>query len=214
MHVTILLLQYSSTSIRMGFFFLVGVGTWGASVSVSRSEICAERRSLLLPIQTNDMGLISAVVCVWRYCYDKQAGRHGSRFPASEASVSMDRSFTCFGGKQSIFCLDWSFCFSFPFFFPSSLRGVLGYDSCFSFLYGPAEEQRELVFLNGPNGLGIARHKGPRRHVTLGIAHVQSLAHDVSTAQIWTGFCVWRADGTAAGTVMCVRETHSIKKKT
>lgn len=66
--------------------------------------------------------------------------------------------------------------------------GVLGTDWGITlvsvFLYGPAEEQREEVFLNGPNGLGIARHKGPRGHVTLGIAHVQSLAHDVSTAQI------------------------------
>jgi hypothetical protein len=105
-------------------------------------------------------------------------------FPASEASVSMDRSFTCFGGKQSIFALIDLFVSVFLFFFPSSLRGVLGYRSCFSFLYGPAEEQREVVFLNGPNGLGIARHKGPRGHVTLGIAHVQGLAHDVSTAQI------------------------------
>jgi hypothetical protein len=61
----------------MDFFFGWG-GDGGALVSVSRSEICAERRSLLLPIQTNDIGLISAVVCVWRYCYDKQAGRHGS----------------------------------------------------------------------------------------------------------------------------------------
>jgi hypothetical protein len=59
------------------------------------------------------MGLISAVVCVLRYRYDKQAGRPGSLDfrPRKHPSIN------CFSPKQSIFAL----INRFVQFFPSSL---------------------------------------------------------------------------------------------
>ena len=74
-------------------------------------------------IQTDDMGLISAVVCVRRYRYDKQAGRPGSLdFRPRKRPASVHQLFFA---KQSIFALINRFVqFFFPLLFPGDITSV------------------------------------------------------------------------------------------
>lgn len=116
MHVTILLLQYSSTSIRMVFFFGWGGDVGCIGVRVSLGDLCGTAIVVVThPDKRHGINFRSGMRVALLL---RQASRSPwlPGFPASEASVSMDRSFTCFGGKQSIFALIDLFVSVFLFF--------------------------------------------------------------------------------------------------
>jgi hypothetical protein len=125
------ILQYSD-----GFFFWLGWGRGCIGVRVSFGDLCGT--AIVVVTHPDKRHWINFRSGMRVALLLRQASRSPwlPGFPASEA---LDRSFTCFGEKQSIFALIDLLVSVFLFFSPSSLRGEwgtgdrLGYHSCFSF---------------------------------------------------------------------------------